>query len=134
MLRSLLVALVLLVTTPMPDVAYGQYYEPLRAAGREQRKNDPFVFCRYGLRKTLPAWKPLPTYSGPWMPMPTFCPYPSLSPCCFGWVCLRAWPQEDYQAWFLYQRVCPQAGFQGGKNWDGAGDGRNVDSNGTNVH
>lgn len=138
MLKTLLVALVLMVLMPVPDVAYGQYYVPLRAAGKEQRKNDPFVFCRYGMNKRTPAWKPSPftggRYNGPWVPNIPFCPYPNTGTCCFGYVCFRPWPQEDFQAVFLYMATCAAAGSQTGKNWNGPGDGRRVDSNGVNVH
>lgn len=134
-LRTLLIALVLCVIAPPTNAAPpGQTFR-ITAAGQEQRDSDPFVFCRYGMKKTYPAWKPIPPYTFGYRPQPGYCPWPSLSPCCFGWVCLMAWPQEDYYAYTSqYVLWCPQPGSQGGKNWSESGDGTRVDSNGTNVH
>lgn len=100
----------------------GGYYEPLRAAGQVERDNDPFVFCRYGLKHRPRAWSPVPDYvhSTP-LPTPGYCPYPSTSPCCAGNVCLKAWTQEEFDAFFLYKRVCLQAEQSG--TWRGSGNG-----------
>jgi hypothetical protein len=134
-LRSLLVALALwVVASPIEAAPPGQT-DRIIAAGREQRDSDPFVFCRYGLKKRRPAWKPMRPYTVGYIPQLGFCPYPSLTPCCYGWVCLRAWPAEDYYAYTTqYVTICPQAGSQGGKNWNGSGDGTKVDSRGRNDH
>lgn len=134
MLRNLLIALAILWMAPPVEAAPPGQTNRIYAAGIEQRDSDPFVFCRYGLKKTMPAWKPMAPYTVGYIPQPGFCPWPSLSPCCFGWVCLRAWPAEDYYAYTTqYVTICPQPGA-GSKNWDGGGDGTTVDSNGTNNH
>jgi hypothetical protein len=124
-LRNLCVIALFLLVTPFSERVEAQgMYKELRAAGRLQRDDDPFVFCTYGLRKTAPAWKPITPASLDYMPQPGFCPYPVLSPapCCIGNVCFRAWPAEDYYAYTqLRTTVCP-AGIESG-SWEGEGDG-----------
>lgn len=98
--------------------AQSGYYEQLR-----WRSNDPFVFCRYGLRQTPRAWFPsgVPNYAyGPPMPTPGYCPYP-LQVCPYPFTALRGWSVDEINAYYTYLRVCPQARDSG--RWEGSGNG-----------
>jgi hypothetical protein len=128
MLRTLCVAIFLLSFTLLPEVAHAQaIYKELRANGNLQREDDPFLFCTKGMKKSNPAWKPDSPASAGYIPQTHkgWCPHPTTSTCCYGKVCFRPWPQEDYDAYTKLRVVVCPAGQKAGK-WEGQGDGSKV--------
>jgi hypothetical protein len=87
----------------------GAQYETLR-----YRDNDPFVFCRYGMKILDPCWIPIPPYTGAWM-YTGLCDPPNE----YG----RSWTAQDYDALHQLERVCAMTSSSG--PWKGGGTGEN---------
>ena len=88
----------------------GSQYVPLR-----YRDNDPFVFCRYGMKIPDPCWVPIPPYTGQWM-YTLVCDPPNYPD---G----RSWTPEDTDALTQLETVCPMTSSSG--SWKGGGTGEN---------
>lgn len=91
-------------------IADDGYYKFLRF-----RKNDPFLFCTYGLERVDKCWIPVSPASGTWT-YTGLCDEPTED--------MRPWDNDDRESLDLYIEVCPKANGQG--SWSGAGDGSNV--------
>ena len=81
--------------------------------GLTERKGDPFVFCRYGM-KDGKAWFTMPPYTTP-MVTPGYClvPTPNCGPYLIGW------SADEIRAWGEYVAVCPGRGSPAYGDWDG---------------
>lgn len=76
------------------------------------RSNDPFVFCRYGIKDPDRCWWPVPSYVGQFMLNP-LCDIPNP----YG----KTWTNDDTVSFGEYLAVCPIARDSG--TWKGSGDG-----------
>ena len=76
------------------------------------RSNDPFVFCRYGIKNEDRCWWPVSPYVGQFMLNPACDP-----PDPYG----KTWSNDDTVSFIEYGAICPIAKDSG--SWKGRGDG-----------
>jgi hypothetical protein len=88
------------------------------------RDDDVFVFCTQGRDDNNKAWEPHSPYLGrmDWNSLKNFCPVPD-SPqyeCpanVYPYVIFDEWSQDDWDAFQLYERICPYGEEEG--SWTG---------------
>lgn len=76
------------------------------------RSNDPFVFCRYGIKNEDRCWWPVKPYVGQFALNPACDP-----PTYYG----KTWTNDDIVSFEEYLAICPIAKDSG--TWKGQGDG-----------